>query len=326
MGNALPEPIEYAEALSLAFALEASGYPKPGNVDRLHDLPGLSYEAFIVTSIVSLKYLEKGVRRGLKGWGNIVFGDLVYGIVTDSMKKSGSSNTCLGSSLLITPLSVAIGLCLRRGEENLDCFLKMVREVLSASTIEDSIEFYRAVREAKPSYIKPNDETGDYVNVWDYDFKKKLRTKRHRLKDVLEFSASHDIVSHELINGYPRSMNALRFLSERFNAHKNWNRAVVETYVHLLSRDHDTVVAREHGFETAARVRDLAGKVIIKLLVANQSEWTGIVGSLDSEIRKMKVNPASIADIVASTIALYTVNSLVRQERYLNLNMEAKLA
>ncbi|MEM4433887.1 MAG: triphosphoribosyl-dephospho-CoA synthase [Thermosphaera sp.] len=316
----MPEPIEYAEALSLAFALEASGYPKPGNVDRLHDLPGLSYEAFLVTSIVSLKYLEKGVRRGVKGWGSVVFGDLVYGIVSDSMRKSGSSNTCLGSSLLLAPLSVAIGLCLRHGEETLDCFLKMVGEVLSASTIEDSIEFYRAVREAKPSYIKPSDETGDYVNVWDHDFKKKLKAKRHRLKDVLEFSSSHDIVSHELVNGYPRSINALRFIFERFNAHKNWNRAVVETYLYLLSRDHDTVIAREHGFEVAARVRDLAGKIIIKVLVAGQTDWAGIVGSLDSEIRKMKVNPASIADLVVSSIALYTVDSLTKHNRFLNLN------
>jgi triphosphoribosyl-dephospho-CoA synthase len=320
MGVSLPEPVEYAEALSLAFALEASGYPKPGNVDRLHDLPGLTYEAFIVTSIVATKYLEKGVRRGIKGWGDVVFGDLVYGIVSDSMRKSGSSNTCLGSSLLIAPLSVAVGLCLRKEEENLNCFIRMIREVVSATTVEDSVEFYRAVREAKPSYIKPTDETGDFVNVWDYDYKKKLRLKKQRLKDVLEFSASHDIVSHELVNGLPRSVNELRFLTERFNAHKNWNRAVVETFVHLLSREHDTVIVREHGFEAASRVRDLASRYIIKLLVAPQTEWLSLITSLDTEVRRMRVNPASIADIVASTIALYAIDSLTRNGYYLNLN------
>jgi len=316
----LPDPVEYAEALSLAFALEASGYPKPGNVDRLHDLPGLPYEAFIVTSIVATKYLEKGVRRGIKGWGDVVFGDLIYGIVADSMRKSGSTNTCLGSSLLIAPISVAVGLCLRKEEENLNCFLRMVREVLSAASVEDSVEFYRAVREARPSYIKPTDETGDFVNVWDHDYKKKLRSKKQRLKDILEFSASHDIVSHELVNGLPRSFNELRFLSERFNAHKNWNRAVVETFVHLLSREHDTVIAREHGFEVASRVRDLASIYIIKLLVASQTEWLSLITSLDTEVRRMRVNPASIADIVASTIALYTIDSLARNKYYVNLN------
>ncbi|WP_227410846.1 triphosphoribosyl-dephospho-CoA synthase [Thermosphaera chiliense] len=316
----MPDPVEYAEALSLAFTLEASGYPKPGNVDRIHDLPGLPYEAFIVTGIVATKYLEKGVRRGIKGWGDVVFGDLVYGIVADSMRKSGSTNTCLGSSLLIAPLSVAIGLCLRKEEENLNCFLRMIREVLSATSVEDSVEFYRAVREARPSYIKPTDETGDFVNVWDHDYKKKLRSKKQRLKDVLEFSTSHDIVSHELVNGLPRSVNELRFLAERFNAHKNWNRAVVETYVHLLSREHDTVIAREHGFEAASRVRDLASTYVIKLLVAPQSEWLSLITSLDTEIRRMRVNPASVADITASTIALYTIDSLARNKYYLNLN------
>ncbi|MEM0342145.1 MAG: triphosphoribosyl-dephospho-CoA synthase, partial [Desulfurococcus sp.] len=100
---------DFSRALSLALILEASAWPKPGNVHRLRDRPDLRYEAFLATGVMAYSYFRKGIKRGLKGWRSIVLGDLIYGLVSDSMRKTPSSNTCLGSSTLLIPLSLGLG-------------------------------------------------------------------------------------------------------------------------------------------------------------------------------------------------------------------------
>lgn len=291
-----------AEKLALSLILEASAYPKPGNVHRLSERVDLRYEDFLITGIVSLKYFIQGLERGYRGWSGRVFGDLIYGVLKE-LSELNIGNTCLGSMLLLTPLSVTLGYCARSEEVTTECVMDMIHLIVESTTVEDTIYFYKAVRLAKPSYLKPTDETGEYVNVWDNDYEKKLFEKNHRLVNVLEYSSKIDVVARELLSGYEKSYGFSRHLLERLSIHGSWNRAVVETFLRIGASEIDTVVALKHGFHTALYVKSVMGDLADLVESAPGDSWISVLSEVDSEFKTRGVNPGSIADLTASTIA-----------------------
>lgn len=296
----------YAELLSYSLLLEVSSYPKPGNVHRTKDLPGLVFEDFLYTGVSSVKWFRHGIIRGMRGYSKAVFSDLVYGIVRDVIDYR-DANTCLGSSLLLTPISIGIGKCLKKEVENIDCYINEAVNAINNTTVYDTVYFYRAVRLAKPSYIRRSDDTGEYVNVWDKHYRSKLITKNQRLIDILIHSSSRDIVADELVRGYPRSITGKQFFQDRIKTHKDWNRGVVETYLYHLSRNIDTLVSRTHGQTKAIEVMEKARDTLKKIL-SKQRGWKKPVKELDNYLRKQNINPGSIADLTVSTIAFFLLD------------------
>ncbi|MEL9908314.1 MAG: triphosphoribosyl-dephospho-CoA synthase [Desulfurococcus sp.] len=308
---------DFSRALSLALILEASAWPKPGNVHRLRDRPDLRYEAFLATGVMAYSYFRKGIKRGLKGWRSIVLGDLIYGLVSDSMRKTPSSNTCLGSSTLLIPLSLGLGRCIAKGIPGLECVIGEAMEALNGAGVWDTIYYYRAVRTASPSYLKPSDDTGEYVNIWDPHYARKLAEKNTRLIDVLKYSSRIDVVADELVNGYKRSIASERFLRERFNLHGDWNRSVVETYLYILTENNDTIVLLKHGAGMVEYVKKRAGEVLSMVLKDNSSEWMKPVTLLDEELYRLKVNPGAVADLTVSSIALFLLKNIIQGDAFL---------
>lgn len=309
-----------AEILGLSIILEASSYPKPGNVHRLSNNPGLEYEYFLVTGVFSIKYFRRSIMRGINGWGDVVIGDLIYGLIKDIM-DTVSSNTCLGSGLLLTTLGVSIGLSIRNGKMNIEDIIENSGRIISSTTIEDSVYYYKAVRKASPSYIKPGDYVGDYVNVWDPLFEIKLREKGHRLIDVLKYSSRFDIVAEEVINKYPVSREAEIFLRKRLKEHGDWNRGVVETYLYVLSHTRDTIVFLKHGDEVARWVSHRS-KYILGEIMDKTTEWMSIVQEFDIDLKKKGINPGSVADIISSTIAIYLLRNYIESNRVFRLDLD----
>ncbi len=300
-----------AEILALSLALEPTASPKPGNVHRYSDLPGLRYEDFLVTSIISVKYLYRGLLRGYRDKRyKVLFGDLIYYTLRETLRITNRSNTCLGSMLLLAPLAVSLGRMIRIEREVLLNRVKQyTTSILRESTVYDTVWFYRAVRLAKPKYIKRIDDTDEYVNVWDPRYKVKIIQRKQGFYETIKYSSSRDIVSRELYEGFPRSMNALRFLTNRLTVHGDWNRGVVETYLYLLSKHIDTTVLRIHGLETAVNVKNKARTVLNRVIDTNNYEWITIVEDFDKYLRSREINPGSIADIVVVTIALYLLEN-----------------
>lgn len=298
-----------AELLALSIILEASGYPKPGNVHRLSDRKGLRYEAFLATGIFSLKYFERGIRRGYYGFKRLILGDLVYGLVRDVIEKLKSTNTCLGSSLLLSLMSVSIGKMSREEVYNVEALKYTSREIMEYTTVWDAIYYYKAIRKAAPSYIKPTDETGVYINVWDPRYKRQLLSKQHRLLDILKYSSRFDIIAREALSGFKQGFQAERFLRDRLKVHHDFNRAIVETYLYLLSRNRDTVVFLKHGPRIANYV-SIKAKKVLENIIKRENDWKNVVQEFDNELVRLVVNPGSVADIVAETIALYLFRNM----------------
>ncbi len=298
--------------LAMGIALEVLGYPKPGNVHRLRDFSDTILEDFVVTSLIGVAYLYRAARRGAKiargEKPRVLLGDAIFGMVSESREVSGGGNTCLGTSLLLAPLAAALGYLYTR-KENVEAerlATEGTRLLREFSTVSDAVEYYKAIRAASPSYLKPEDRTEPLPNVWDPQFAQKIIAKGYRLWDILSYSSKRDVVAQEVVSGYRVSLGASRYLRERLETHGYWNRAVVETYLWVLSQIQDSVIVLKHGKELAEdvqkRARDLLGIV--------EESWESslpLLKEFDSYLGNRGVNPGSSADIVATAIALYAV-------------------
>jgi len=121
--------------------LEASAYPKPGNTHRLSEYPDKPYLAFILNSMVFQGVFEEAIRKAYTGQ-RVGVGGVVYNAVSSMMKYSGF-NTSLGQALLLAPLAISIGRCLRDVGEAYDCFVEEYIRVVEETGVEDSILWSR---------------------------------------------------------------------------------------------------------------------------------------------------------------------------------------
>ncbi|MFX0136726.1 MAG: triphosphoribosyl-dephospho-CoA synthase [Candidatus Hodarchaeota archaeon] len=119
----------------IAMALEASGYPKPGNVHRTRNFPKTQFEHFLIGAIVCGKSLNELVSKSSKiAQGKLQLNELNLGKiilqgVEDTIKWQKGGNINLGLLLLLAPLSAAAGIVLEQGEIDND----NLRKVLSRS-------------------------------------------------------------------------------------------------------------------------------------------------------------------------------------------------
>ncbi len=307
--------IRYATLLSLGLVLEVSAYPKPGNVHRLRDFSDIRFEDFLIAGIQAVHYLHKCSIRGFKLSRSLqlknTIGDIIYGIVNDSMDLSGGGNTSLGTALLISPLSLSIGFLkgvYKSVEPNVKTVVETARNLIEKySTVYDSIMMYKAVRRASPSYIRkyrPVDTV--YPDVWSPSYRREIIEGGYRLWDILVYSSRYDVVAREVVEGYVRSIELVKHIGERIAVHNDWNRAIVETYLYLLSKEIDTLIVRRNGVEIASYVMDKAKK-LYRSCIEDWNSCRNDLKEFDDELHRGNVNPGSSADIVASAISLYAV-------------------
>lgn len=299
----------FTALISSSISLEVSAYPKPGNVHRLSDHVDKFFEDFVVAGHVAHGWIRRGVLRGYRGsYSKHLVGDIICGMVRESMEVTGSSNTILGIAILLSPLSIALGKCLRDSVVRASYVASIARDVLERnSTTLDSIALYRAIRYASPSYIRRSDRTSGPPNVWSKNYKRRILEGNYRLWEVLVASSSVDVVSREVVEGYPRSLKAASYLNDRLNTHGNWNRAVVEAYLLILSKDIDTLVFRKHGASVAEEIKERAGETLREVEKAGEG-WFKHVAELDKDLRARDINPGSAADITAAAIALHNID------------------
>uniref|UniRef100_A0A7C4H8Z1 Triphosphoribosyl-dephospho-CoA synthase n=1 Tax=Staphylothermus marinus TaxID=2280 RepID=A0A7C4H8Z1_STAMA len=300
----------YPYLLSLAMCLEVSASPKPGNIHRLL-FRNNYYEKFLASCCLSLKWFNRGYRRGFRKWRSIVFGDLIYYCSRDIVTYLGR-NDCLGSLTLLIPLSVNIGYCVKSNNVDLNCF-RNTQYLLDSTTIYDSIFFYKAIRLTKPSHLKPI-ESSEFVDVWSWRYVKELMERNQRLIDVLKYSSRIEIVHDELLSNYSRSIDALGVLKNCLLDKRDWNDCVVYTYMYLLSKHIDTLIVRKHGLETARYVMERARDILREF---GSDRWFSELDFFDSELRNRGINPGSIADLVSSTISLYLIEKYLSEDKLL---------
>ncbi|MGE5831377.1 MAG: triphosphoribosyl-dephospho-CoA synthase [Methanomicrobiales archaeon] len=254
-------PVERAQ---MAMMLEVTAYPKPGNVDRCHDYEGTRLEHFLASSILARPALERAAGCG----GGI--GEILRQAVRLTTSHSGG-NTHFGAFILLVPLL--------RGVD-----IPGAMEAVRGTTVEDSLEFYRAFSETKVRVLP-----GDPLDITDPHALDTIREKGLTLLDIMIHSMEHDMVAREWVTGFPLTRKAADLL------HRSGcgRQGLVDTFLGLLSTETDTFIVKEHGETVAGEVRRRAGEVL-----AGREN----LEVFDADCIARGINPGSTADILIAGI------------------------
>jgi triphosphoribosyl-dephospho-CoA synthase len=273
-GQGGPRPPGPGRLAQLACILEVMA-PKPGNVHRYRDLPGLHLIDFVASALAIGEAMD---RARLDGVGVAVEGAI------EATRQVVTTNTNLGMVLLLAPLAaVPEGIDLRNGAQ----------AVIEATTIGDAQAVYRAIRRAQPGGMGsvPNQDIADEPTL--------------RLKEVMALAADRDLVARQYANGFREVFeDALLALEQVVATGRPVETAVVSAQLTVLSRHADSLIARKAGIEQAQQVSRRAAEILAAGWPDGR-EALALCHAFDEWLRDpiRRFNPGTTADLV--TAALY---------------------
>lgn len=267
-------------AAQLACLLEVSAN-KPGNVTPFADFADTCYTDFLASSVI--------LGRALRKAATVATGSLVLNAVRETKRLVGR-NTNLGIALLFAPLAKA---ALRKGRRPLRSRL---RSVLTSLTPYDGQRVYEAIRLAQPGGL------GD-ANQFD------VRATRGRvpLLGAMRLAMDRDSIAREYATDFEITFTIGAPTLERSLQESNDSGgSVIQTYLTLLSRVSDSLIARKCGAREAGRISREAGKI---LAIGGAFSEQGKLGLArwDHTLRQKgnRMNPGTTADLTA--LALFVV-------------------
>jgi triphosphoribosyl-dephospho-CoA synthase len=279
-----------AENAQLALLLEVAGTPKPGNVDRERDLPGLRFEHFLAGAVGAgsgFRAAEDGAAVGE------AFEQAVAG-----MSQQAGGNTQFGALLLLVPLVRAAA-----EVEDGELSPEAVRPVVENTTVEDAANFYRAFDHADVYVDDPPEDAEELDVRRGSEAVPAVEDRGVSLYEVMELGAedeagsSGDDVAAEWTGGFERTFWAadrLAALARASSPSPPASALGARVYLELLGREPDTLVAKQHGPKVAESVRVRAQEAL-----AGGPE---VVEAFAEALVEDGVNPGTTADVTAAAL------------------------
>jgi len=243
---------------TLALLLEVAGTPKPGNVDRHRDLGDLRFEAFLGGAVGAREGLELAANGGAGADGETAIGRAFERGVAGMAARAGT-NTQFGCLLLLVPLLRATA----DGELSPAGVDRVARE----TTVDDAVAFYRAFEHVDVAVADPPADADDLDVRRGSDAAPALRERGATLRDVMALSADPDDPADsdgfedsedsdrvpdrnalEWVEGFPRTFRAAEWIRGDEGALAD---RAARAFLGLLAAETDTLVAANHGPETA---------------------------------------------------------------------------
>ena len=256
--------------------------PKPGNVSRGRDLPGLTYRDFVLSACA----IGPAFHRHLRGR----IGRLVLEAVRGT-RRQVRTNTNLGIILLLAPLA-------RAAHATRGPFRDRLRRLLLALDVQDARDAYRAIRLAEP---------GGLGRVEDQDVRSAPTLS---LLECMRLAAGRDAVAREYATGFETTLAvglpALRRLRDR---HTPLPVAIGQTYLTLLAAGPDTLIARRHGVKVARAVR-LRARQVLRAGGFLTERGRALAERLDRDLRAARPprNPGATADLTVASLFLWLLD------------------
>ena len=256
--------------------------PKPGNVSRGRDLPGLTYRDFVLSACA----IGPAFHRHLRGR----IGRLVLEAVRGT-RRQVRTNTNLGIILLLAPLA-------RAAHATRGPFRDRLRRLLLALDVQDARDAYRAIRLAEP---------GGLGRVEDQDVRSAPTLS---LLECMRLAAGRDAVAREYATGFETTLAvglpALRRLRDR---HTPLPVAIAQTYLTLLAAGPDTLIARRHGVKVARAVR-LRARQVLRAGGFLTERGRALAERLDRDLRAARPprNPGATADLTVASLFLWLLD------------------
>lgn len=280
--------LSFPEIALLSLLLEVSSTPKSGNVDRDHDHPDLNFHHFIFSGVSSLRAFEKVER------GEIGIGEGIYLAVKRSTEVC-RRNVHFGAFLLLVPLVKASSQLYSRSAQKIraETVAAEATNLLKDSDVKDSIFVLKAFRKSGARVGEVSE--GD-LRIVDERW---LKDRGLNLYGWMKLGENENLIARELTGSYSISLEGARTIERCLQSGRDLNEAIVYTYHYLLSKYIDPLIAAKFGFDFAEKVRKMAKDAISR---ENFQE-------LDEKLISLKVNPGSIADLIASSIYLLLIDS-----------------
>lgn len=281
MQSKLLDRVDVGRAAQAAALLEVIA-PKPGNVNRCFDFADTTLDDFLMSAVMIGRCMEEAhlnppgvtIRRAVRATRRVV-----------------AQNTNLGIILLFTPLAAAYG----RGE-----LRRSVGRVLEALTIDDARDAYKAIRQASPGGLGQTPEydvAGDHVNI--------------TLLESMKLARDWDTVAREYATGYSITFDLGRPSLESFLKEGSaFSEAVVQTYLTILAKVPDTLIARKKGMQEAEDVSRRALDVL-NAGAMRSAEGREALRKFDRHLRSEgnKLNPGTTADLTAAAIFTFLLQN-----------------
>lgn len=258
----------------LALLLEVASTPKPGNVDRHRDHPGLRFEHFVAGAVGALPGLEALQNDAPLGEG--------FETAIEGLSQQSGGNTQFGAVLLLAPLVRAAA------RDRLTP--AGARETVRATTVADAAGFYRAFDHVDVAVGEHPADVGSPDVRDGSDAVPILRERGLTLGDVMAESAPYDGVAAEWTGGFSRTFDAAEKL--RSDSGPIADRAAA-VYLSLLAEEPDPFVSLQHDEATAAAVRERAA-------AARRGEPSP--ERLAEEFVERGINPGTTADLIAGAL------------------------
>ncbi|MHA1409788.1 MAG: triphosphoribosyl-dephospho-CoA synthase [Candidatus Odinarchaeia archaeon] len=270
------------------------------------------FEHFIVGHVSTGIYFIELAKKAwnIRNLSELKLGKTLFNCVKTSTTWQSGGNINFGALILLLPLISGFTISKKLKIKKEEAIRSKIHEIVKATTIEDSIYFYKSVKLAKPGGLKKADK----YDVTNPKFIEEIKSDKKNLYDLLEISSKWDSISKEWINKYyiTFEIGAPTFI-KTLNDTNDVNIATVNTFLKILSYTPDTLIARKNDYETAKKITDEAKKIIAKggLLTKEGKE---LVKQLDNELQRKKglLNPGSSADITISSI----MTALCMQEKF----------
>ena len=301
-----------SRCLELAMLLEVSA-AKPGNVTFATSFKGTRVEHFFASAVAAGAWFEEAARRGIAvhdgklSVGDVGIGQLMKDCAADVNAWQTGGNTLLGTVMLLVPLAVAAGMTPTRKNLIFDFsrLRKNLRLAVKSTTAEDAVHLYEAIDIAKPSGLN---EAPD-LDVTDPASKARLIEENVSLFEVFKLAAGYDDICSEWVHNYPITFDlAYPYLMAQLER-GDLDRAVIHTFLKILSEHPDTFIARKAGVEKAREVSSEAKK-ILELGGLETSEGRKSIVEFDRTLRESGnlLNPGTTADLTAAALALCTLS------------------
>jgi triphosphoribosyl-dephospho-CoA synthase len=264
-------------AAEIACLLEVSA-AKPGNVSRFADFSDTRYRDFLASAAIVGMVLRKAPSETI--------GSLVLEVVRETRRLVGR-NTNLGIALLFAPLAKA---ALLGGRRSLRSRLHVV---LGSLTPTDGQKVYEAIRAAAPGGLGEADQLD-------------VRTTRERipLLQAMRIAMTRDAIASEYATDFEITFTiGAPALTRCVKESSDPEASIIQTYLTLLSRIPDSLIARKCGGQEARKVSSQAGQ-ILGLGGAFTQVGHRKLARWDRALRKggNRLNPGTTADLTAAAL------------------------
>ncbi len=284
-------------AAQFACLLEVSA-PKPGNVTRFADFSDTRYIDFLTSAAIMGVVLRRA--------GRAATGSLILEVVRQTAGLVGR-NTNLGIALLFAPLAKAALLAGRRSLRS------RLHAILTSLTPTDGQNVYKAIRLAKPGGLGCAEEFDVGTTLGKIPLLAAMRLGMDRDSIAREYATDFEIT---FTIGAPA-------LETFVSSSRDPEASIVQTFLTILSRIPDSLIARKCGDREAGKVSQQAG-VILAAGGAFAQQGRRRLAEWDRALRREgnRLNPGTTADLTASALFVVMLERslelmLGRKERFL---------